>query len=103
MFFFSNSGFSAVYQQEIAERITVTHGYVAETTVPEVTYTNGKSVEEEYLTLVKYLKEVTQSRDQTRRQLHETLQERDQIAQNSASAADAPTQNVVSPEFEKAV
>ena len=72
------------YQAEIARRITSTsEDYVAEISVPEVTYSNSKTIESHLEQLLKYLSEVSSERDQSKRALNEALQERDQIAQNT--------------------
>lgn len=81
--------FNPVYQMEIADRIKTAQEYLTDTSVPEVTYGNCKSIEEDYENLVQNLLEVTSTRDQSRRQLNETLQERDQIAQNSNSGSNS--------------
>ena len=76
--------FDNQYQAEIFRRITATsEDFVAEISVPEVTYSNSKTIESHLEQLLKYLSEVSSERDQSKRALNEALQERDQIAQNT--------------------
>ena len=46
-------------------------------------YSNSKTIESHLEQLLKYLTEITQDRDHSKRALNEALQERDQIAQNT--------------------
>ena len=76
--------FDHIYQAEIAQRITSTsEDFVAEISIPEVTYSNSKTIESHLEQLLKYLSEISSERDQSKRALNEALQERDQIAQNT--------------------
>ena len=76
--------FDTSYQAEIVERITATKDYVADLTVPEVNYSNSKTIESHVESLLQQLDTVAAVRDANQRQLNEALQERDQIAQNSS-------------------
>lgn len=76
--------FDHQYQAEIFRRITATsEDFLAEISVPEVSYSNSKTIESHLEQLLKYLSEVSSERDQSKRALNEALQERDQIAQNT--------------------